>query len=366
MNAAAAARTGPWADVLEDRGHEVVVLTSREAVGEGDPRVWASRFGVPSNQVGLVRRFLQEVRLGRDIAGELRRRVENLDLAVITSPPFFLATLCAKVARRCSLPYVFDVRDRYPGVLFELDLLSPSGLPGKWLSRMEQKAYAGAKLIATVTHSLKKELGETVDPKKVLRVPNGFDGVLFPEELAERRKQENFTVVYHGRFSRLHDVDALRRLAAVTRRLDPDVRFVVAGPVPDDLREGDWGATTFLGELPRGEIPGLLAECHLGVSLMKPSGATRVAMPAKVFEYLGAGLPLLAAPEGELCEFIRERGIGLAFDVVDPQAMAEAIVSLKSNAEAWNRMSAKARALRPELDRRITVIPFAKRLESLS
>ena len=366
MNAAAAARTGPWADVLEDRGHNVTVLTSREATGEGDPRVWISRSGAPSNRVGLARRFLQEVRLGRDVARELCRRAHELDLAVITSPPFFFATLCAKVARRCALPYVFDVRDRYPGVLFELGLLSRAGLPGKWLSRMERRAYAGAGLISTVTHSLLDELVEVAGLEKVFRVPNGFDGVLFPKELTGKRKRENFTVVYHGRFSRLHDVDALRRLAVVTRRLDAEVRFVVAGPVPGDLREGDWGATTFLGELPRGEIPGLLGECHLGVSLMKPSGATRVAMPAKVFEYLGVGLPVLAAPEGELLELLREREIGLAFDSVDPQAMAEAVVSLKNDAEAWARMSSKARALRPELDRRTIAVNFAERLESLA
>ena len=366
MNAAAAARTGPWADALSKRGHEVAVLTSREAAVEDDVRVWVSCFGVPSNQVCLVRRFLPEVRLGRDISRELRRRSANLALAVITSPPFFLATLCAKVARRCSLPYVFDVRDRYPGVLFELDLLSPSGLLGRWLSRMERKAYTGAELISTVTHSLKKELGKTVGLEKVFRAPNGFDGVLFPEGLAERKKRENFTVVYHGRFSRLHDVEALSWLAAATRELDPNIRFVVAGPVPEDLRASDFGAVAFLGELPRGEIPSLLGECHLGVSLMKPSGATRVAMPAKVFEYLGAGLPVLAAPEGELLEFLREREIGLTFDVVYPQAMAEAIVSLKNDAEAWSRMSAKARALRPELERRTIAVPFAERLESLS
>lgn len=365
MNLAAAARLGPWADVLEARGHEVAVLTSLEAAGGADSRVWSSRFGVPSNQVGLVRRFLQEIRLGRDLAGELRRRAPTLDLAVITSPPFFLACLCAKVARRLSLPYLFDVRDRYPGVLFELGLLSRTGLPGRWLSRMERRVYEGARLVSTVTRSLEKELAEVAGREKTFRASNGYDGDLFPEDLAERPKRENFTVVYHGRFSRLHDVEALRRMAVATREVAPDVRFMVAGPIPDDLREGDWGATTFLGELPRGEVPGLLAECHLGVSLMKPSGATRVAMPAKVFEYLGAGLPVLAAPEGELLEFLRQHEVGFAFESAEPQAMAEAIVSLKNDSNAWDRMSGKARAMRSELERRTLATRFAECLESL-
>ncbi len=364
MNAAAAARLEPWADVFEQRGHDVTILTSREAAGGDSRRVWFSRFGVPSNQVGLARRFLQEIRLGRDLAKELRRRASGLDLAIITSPPFFLATFCAKVARRCALPYSFDVRDRYPGVLFELGLIRRTGFLGRWLSRMERAAYSGAKLISTVTHSLKKELQEVASAQKVFWSPNGFDGALFPKALPDAKKRDSFTVVYHGRFSRLHDVEALRRLVLACGKIDRDICFVVAGPIPEDLRQRDWGTATFLGELSRKDIPGLLAECHLGISLMKPSGATRVAMPAKVFEYWGAGIPVLAAPQGELLDFVRGREIGLAFEQIDLEAMVEAIFSLKRNPDEWNRMSSRIRSMRDELDRRVIAVNLAGRLES--
>ena len=213
MNAAAAARMGPWQETFLKRGHDVTVFTSREARDDGNPGVWNSRYGVPSNQVGLARRFLQEIRLGRDLAGELRRKAFHFDLVVITSPPFFLASMCARSARLSKLPYVFDVRDRYPGVLFELGTLGRDGLLGRFLSHMEQRVYAGARSVTTVTASLVQELLESNDSSKVSLVTNGYDGQLFPEALSKHKKRDLFTVVYHGRFSRLHDIASLREMA---------------------------------------------------------------------------------------------------------------------------------------------------------
>ena len=365
MNAAAAARMGPWADVLEERGHEVVILTSREASESEDSRVWTSRFGVPSNQVSLSRRLFQEVRLGRDLGRELRKLAPSLDLAVITSPPFFLAMHCAKVAQNCSLGFHLDVRDRYPGVLFDLGLLRRNGLIGRILSGMERRAYAAASFISTVTLSLTKELTEVVDAGEVFHAPNGFDGVLFPEKLFERRKREQFTVVYHGRFSRLHDVETLRMLTLAVSEKDSEIRFLIVGPVPDEVRNRDWGSTSFSGEKPREEIPALLAECHLGVSLMKPSRATYVAMPAKIFEYLGAGLPVMACPKGELTDFVRKKEIGLTFEKADVANMAEEICSLKSNCSRMDQVVSNVRSVRKDLERRSAAMSLVEKLESL-
>ena len=89
------------------------------------------------------------------------------------------------------------------------------------------------------------------------------------------------------------------------------------------------------------------------------------AFPAKVYEYLGAGLPVLVAPTGELTEFVSERKAGLVFPHADPQAMAQAIVELKADPTAWNRMSDNAWALRSSLDRRDGANRFAEGLERI-
>ena len=366
MRAAAASRTGPWLDALMERGHEALVLTSQDGKGSGEnPRVVNSRFQTPSNRAGLARRFLDEIRLGRDIGCLLGRMDPRPDLIVITPPPFFMASLCARAAKRSGIPYVFDVRDRYPAVLFDLGVVSSEGFIGRILRRIETKNYAGARIVTTVTSGLTQDLKKSVGSEKVAKVINGFDGRHFTEENLSRPKRQRFTIAYHGRLGRFYEVDALRRMILEVERLDGDVRFVLAGELEEARSSGDWGATEFLGELPLSRLAELLAECRLGVCLLKEMEAMRKALPAKVFDYLGAGLPVLTSPKGELSAFLLERGVGLTFERTDPLAIASAIVAFKNDPDRQERMATNVRTLRPSLDRRVQSVRFAEHLESL-
>ena len=365
MNQAAAARIGPWADALSNRGHDVLILTSKEAGETGDSRILASRRGVPSNQSGLLSRFWQEFLLGRELTASLKRLPNDLDCVVITSPPFFMASMCCRAAFKMGVPFVFDVRDRYPDVLFQLGVLRPRGIIGRCLSYFERKIYQEARLVTTVTKSLRGHLSELTDGEKVLHVPNGFDESLFSTDLLKTPKRETFTVVYHGRFSRLHDVEALRRTTLEVQLRKAEVRFLIIGPIPNSISEKDWGNTEFHGETPREDIPGLLAPCHLGVSLMKTNQATTVAFPAKVFEYLGAGLPVLASPEGEMTKILQSQDVGIVFSQPEPVALAEALINLANDRQTYDRLSANVRAIRLEMDRRMSATRFVESLENL-
>jgi len=365
ITAAAASRTGPWSDVLLQRGHDACILTSQDGKGRGNLALINSRFQTPSNRAGLARRFLQEIRLGCDLGRLLDGLSPKLDLIVITSPPFFMASLCARAAKRSGIPYVFDVRDRYPAVLFDLGVVSSEGFIGRTLHRIETKNYARARLITTVTSGLTRDLEELVGAEKVTKVMNGFDGRHFTEENLQRPKRKRFTIAYHGRLGRFYEVDALRRMILETERLDGEVRFVLAGDLEEARSSGDWGSTEFFGELPLSRLAELLAECHLGVCLLKEMEAMRKALPAKVFDYLGAGLPVLSSPAGELSAFLLERGVGLTFERTDPKAIASAIVAFKNDPERQERMATNVRALRPSLDRRVQSVRFAEHLESL-
>lgn len=364
MAAAAASRMGPLADALEERGHEVRVLSSKQASSE-DPRVQVSRFETPSFRGSLPRRLVQEMRLGRDLGRLLKQLAPKPDLTILTSPPFFMACRCARTLRRLNLPYVLDVRDRYPRVLFDLGLVRPSGITGRYLQRMERNAYDGARLVATVTRGLTEDLGEVAGKGKVAWFPNGFDGKVFAKKASFPSKDRPFTVFYHGRLGRFYDVEALRALIQETERLDSNVRFRLAGDLGAVSRNGDWGRAEFLGEKSLPRIADFLAESNLGICLLKDSEAMQKAFPAKVYEYLGAGLPVLATPVGELTEFLTERDAGIVFPKADPQAMAQAIVELKADPTAWNRMSDNAWALRSSLDRRDGANRFAERLERI-
>jgi hypothetical protein len=55
-----------------------------------------------------------------------------------------------------------------------------------------------------------------------------------------------------------------------------------------------------------------LARSDVGVILTEPSTYWRFAMPVKLFEYLGAGLPVIASEGTSAADFLLENGCGWA------------------------------------------------------
>ena len=129
MNAAAAARSGSWVSLFGQLGHEVTVFSSSQA-NPATRNLIRSWFRTPNNRAPVVKRFFQEICLGLDLACRIILKAKKTEVNVITSPPFFMASLCALACRLVGTPYIFDVRDRYPNVLFELGVITPAGWAG--------------------------------------------------------------------------------------------------------------------------------------------------------------------------------------------------------------------------------------------
>ena len=54
INAAAAARIGPWVSELDLRGHQVKVFSSRGSAKMGNTQHYESFRAIPSNKVGII------------------------------------------------------------------------------------------------------------------------------------------------------------------------------------------------------------------------------------------------------------------------------------------------------------------------
>ena len=89
----------------------------------------------------------------------------------------FLATHIAKLMQRNNIPYIFDVRDRYPKVLFDLNVISEKSLIGRRLSLREKTCYGNSALITSVTKGIDEQIDSFQKPHE--HIPNGFDGEIF-------------------------------------------------------------------------------------------------------------------------------------------------------------------------------------------
>jgi glycosyltransferase involved in cell wall biosynthesis len=91
--------------------------------------------------------------------------------------------------------------------------------------------------------------------------------------------------------------------------------------------------------------------------------STRVAMPAKVYEYIGMGLPLVVAPSGELRDFVKVNKIGLAFKEMNILQITDGIIALEKNRESFSRFQRNVFSIQSTFDRRKQAVHFADLIE---
>ena len=351
MPAAAAARVIPWVEELLNFGHDTLVFSSK-SVSENNGRVLRSFFVTPSNKSSLGKRLFQEVLLGIDLGIKIWKNRKSCKSCFITSPPFFMAFICALFCKFSKVPFIFDVRDRYPKVLADLDAINESTLIFKFLSFVECWIYRNATQITTVTEGLKDELKVQFPDLNICLLRNGFDENLFTDDLLSLPKRANFTVVYHGRLGRFYDEAVYLDIMQLVHQLDSSIRFLMIGDFPKDFSSKRPKNLEFLPAVPLQDLSKLLNSCHLGICFLRELPAMKNAFPAKAYDYIGAGLSILAGPSGELTDMVDKMGIGVTFAKICPQSVAHKIVEMKNNQLLRSKMSTAVKKNRMNFGRR--------------
>jgi glycosyltransferase involved in cell wall biosynthesis len=104
---------------------------------------------------------------------------------------------------------------------------------------------------------------------------------------------------------------------------------------------------TFTGPVPHAELPAALAAADIGVAPFDPGRHAPLQLgfywsPLKIFEYMAAGLPVVAPALPRLSRLIDHQREGLLYDPADPAGLDRALTSLADPAER-RRMGAAAR-----------------------
>ncbi|MDG1326169.1 MAG: glycosyltransferase family 4 protein [Opitutales bacterium] len=334
MPAAAASRVRPLVEVLLGLGATVSVLTSKSAEANS-PLVERSFFPAPCNRSNLIFRLIQEIFLGFDLGIRIFLKRRKTKCCLITSPPFFMACTCSIFARWGGVPYVIDIRDRYPRVLVDLGVLKSSSFLNKVFSALERWICSGATSLITVTQGLKLEISEAFPAKEIHLLVNGYDEEVFTEDLLSVKKATEFTVVYHGRLGRFYSLQDFLEVMRLVEREDPSIRFLMIGDLPEELGRAGCSNLTILPAMQLVDLARQLASCHLGLCLLRELSAMKKAFPAKVYDFFGAGLPMFVGPDGELADAVEKMGCGVSFAKVSPEEVAQSIVGLKQDSARW-------------------------------
>src|SRR3990170_211162 len=67
----------------------------------------------------------------------------------------------------------------------------------------------------------------------------------------------------------------------------------------------------FTGKLPNDKMAALLCGSYIGVAMFKPGNAAAFASPLKLFDYMAAGVPIIATDIGDIGRIVKESKSGL-------------------------------------------------------
>lgn len=129
----------------------------------------------------------------------------------------------------------------------------------------------------------------------------------------------------------------------------PQLNLALGGNYsPESLRtkletKPGWGSTTELGWMTRNEIASWLKKSKAGLVTLHPTKNYPDAYPVKLFEYMSAGLPVIASDFPLWREIVEEAQCGLLVNPLDPLEISKAMVWLIENPESAKRMGDSGR-----------------------
>ena len=123
---------------------------------------------------------------------------------------------------------------------------------------------------------------------------------------------DRFVALYAGAHGMSNDLDVVLDAARLLQ--DAAVQIVLVGDGKEKpglvARAADLRNVTFLPSVPKRQMPDVLAAADAGIAILKPLLAYRTTYPNKVFDYMGAGRPVLLAIDGVIRQVVEAAACG--------------------------------------------------------
>lgn len=257
----------------------------------------------------------------------------------------------AAIAKRSRAMLVYDAHELYP------DVSTLSQLESRVWRKLEPPLIHRTDEVITVCESIGDELVRRYGiarPEIVLNCPPAA-GHEPGDRSALRRKAglehgDGPIVLYQGGFVPNRGLEALVRSAAL---LDQGVIVLMGwGRLQDALEaiiaDQDLGdRVKIVPPVTPAELAHYTAGADVGVIPYEPIGLNNYfTTPNKLFEYIAAGLPVIASDLPELRKVLHGRRVGATFAPVEPSAIARALNAVLGDPELLAQMRANALAVR--------------------
>lgn len=218
--------------------------------------------------------------------------------------------------------------------------------------QVAERVFGAATAIAAVSEAIKAYLRRyPVVEERVHVIPNGVNPERFPVGLtpALPASPGAFTVGFVGTLKPWHGLAILVEAFAQLHQQASNARLLIVGDGPqrqqmeaDLIARGLQSAAVLTGTVAPESIPTLLASMDVAVAPY-PAQIQFYFSPLKVYEYMAAGLPVVASRIGQLVDLIKDGENGWLCSPGDSAALAAALESLRQDPSLRARLGQQGR-----------------------
>jgi len=305
-------------------------------------------------------------------------RTGPLAVVIVSSPTFFSIGSAWALARLRRAALIVEVRDLWPAIFVELGVLK-NRFVISLLEKLERAVYNAADAVVVVSDGFRQNLVRRGIPaEKVTTIRNGVDLDRFdPNRQADPADRtwlgapdEEFLALYLGAHGISQGLGTLVEAADQLRGAGVHIALVGEGADKAQLlarvAKSDMDTVTMRPAVPRDRVPALIAAADVCLVPLRDVPLFSTFIPSKMFEYLGAGKPVVGAVRGEAAEILREAG-ACVVPPEDPAALADALRKLASQPEQRQAMGRRGHTfVRRHFDRKTLARHYADLLQKVA
>ena len=250
----------------------------------------------------------------------VRRAIEEQkpDAVLSSGPPHCVHLLGRYAQKQGRIPWIADFRDPW---ITTSELDPAQGWKRLYERFWERRVFRQADALVVNAPHARASLAaaEPALAGKLHAIPNGYDPEAFPPTAHAPLSSKTVRILHAGQIYAGRDPrPLLDAVAGIPHGEAPPFRFEFLGrteyepgaDLADEARRrGVEGAVLCRGQVPYREV--LREMCEADVLLLMDSPNRKIGVPAKLYEYLGAGRPILATGGlgGDLEAVLRASGV---------------------------------------------------------
>lgn len=346
------------------RGVDVTVITGYTGTPEEPKWKEFEREGIKfymlncpySNFMGFKQRMKSFVYFMRNAT---KKALEtDCDIVLATSTPLSIGYPALVMHRKKHKPYVFEVRDVWPGVPIAMGYFK-NPLVQKALYWFEKRIYKKASAIVPLSTGMDANIKRRYPNDKSVVIPN----ISEINRFADIKKEVDIEVpagkkvlLYAGTFGNVNGVGYIIEMAAHTLKYNPDVWFYLIGKGKEKEQNikqaetlGVLNKNVFIFEpVKKNDLPYLYSIATVGSSFVIDIPALWDNSANKFFDTLAAHRPMVINHEGWQADAIRKYNCGYVLPPEVTDGAAKAFVDYMTNEELLKEQGENAYKLGKE------------------